>query len=360
MLQFANPVYLWLVLAVPPLVWWWMRQRRSALRHPAVDRLPALPDRRARQARWGGALLRGSSLLALAVAAAGPRLPDLHTRIDTEGIALVLVVDVSGSMAERDFDWNGQPVTRLEAVKKVFNLFVAGPSGELGGDGTPLPPGGQGFEGRATDLIGLVTFASRPETLCPLTLSHSVLLRMLAAEDPRSVPGESETNISDALAVGLHRLRHAGPRRKVLVLLTDGEHNVTLPRSDWTPRQAGQVAAGLGIPIYAIDAGGLTTVREPHGDAPLPETSTSPAMVREQAVQTLQDLARMTRGQYFTARDTASLLRACRSIDALERSEVTSFQYRRYHEGYPYFALTSLALFALVLGLEQTIWRRVP
>src|SRR5262249_39710738 len=155
-------------------------------------------------ARWGGALLRGAALLALALAAAGPRVPDLHTRIDTEGIALMMLVDVSGSMAETDFDWNGQPVSRLQAVKKVFDLFLTGTAPDTP-DGTQLPPMTADFRGRATDLVGLVTFATRPETRCPLTLSHSVLLNELKAEEPRRVPGESETNLSDAIAVGLHR-----------------------------------------------------------------------------------------------------------------------------------------------------------
>jgi Ca-activated chloride channel family protein len=356
MVQFANPSSLWMALAAPLLVWWWLRQRRGALRHPAVERLPPLPDSRARWARRGGALLRGAALLSVVIAAAGPRLPDLHTRIDTEGVALVLLVDVSLSMGQDDFDWNGKPVSRLEAVKRVFHLFVAGPSGGYGADGAELPPGGQGFEGRATDLVGLVTFASRPETVCPLTLSHSVLLRLLEAEQPRKVPGEAETNLSDALALGLYRLQHGGPRRKVLVLLTDGEHNVFQPRSGWTPRQAAHVAAGLGVPIYTIDAGGATAVRE----TAAPQAPTSPGLGRQQAVQTLQDLARITNGQYFSARDTASLLHACRSIDAMERTQITSFQYRRYHEGYPYFALAAFALFAAAIGLELTVWRRSP
>jgi Ca-activated chloride channel family protein len=351
MVQFTHPSYLWLTLAVPPLVWWWLRRRGGALRHPAADLLGGLSSRRARLARWGGALLRGTALLALAVAAAGPRVPDLHTRIDTEGIALVMLVDISGSMAERDFDWNGLPVSRLEAVKRVFELFLTGTARDTP-DGTPLPPVAADFRGRATDLVGLVTFASRPETRCPLTLSHSVLLHQLETEQPRSVPGESETNLSDAIAVGLHRLHAAGPRRKVLVLLTDGEHNVTGPRSGWTPVQAGQVAASLGIPIYAIDAGG--------GTASAAEPAASPGQTRAQAVQTLQDLARKTRGQYFAARDTAALLAACRGIDALERTDIRSFQYRRYHEAYPYLALAALALFAAALGLEMTFWRRVP
>jgi Ca-activated chloride channel family protein len=352
MVQFAEPSYLWMLLTVPPLVWWWLRQRRSALRHPTAGIL-VQAGRRGRLARWGGAALRGSALALAVLALAGPRLPDLHTRIDTEGIALVLLVDVSGSMAERDFDWNGKPTTRLEAVQRVFSLFLTG-----GPDTPDGKPAGADFQGRPTDLAGLVTFATRPETVCPLTLSHSVLVRMLEAEQPRSVPGESETNLSDAVAEGLQRLRGATPRRKVLVLLSDGEHNVPEPRSGWTPRQAAQVAAGLGVPIYTIDAGGGTAAGREKPAAPTAEAS--PAEVREEAVRTLQDMARITGGQYLPARDTAGLVRACRSIDALERSDIRSFQYRRYHEGYPYLALGAFALLAGALGLERTLWRRVP
>ncbi len=225
--QFATPGCLWLMLAVPPLLWWWLRRRRNALRHPVVGGLSGLPAGNARIARWGPGVLRALALLLIVLALAGPRWPDLRTRIETEGIAIVVLVDVSGSMAERDFDWRGEPISRLDAVKKVFHLFVSGGDGPDGAaEGIDL----SGFQGRPTDLIGLVTFATRPETACPLTLSHSVLLRLLDAEQPRRIPGESETNISDAIALGLHRLQSAGPRRRVLVLLSDGEHNVPEPQ----------------------------------------------------------------------------------------------------------------------------------
>jgi Ca-activated chloride channel homolog len=359
MLPFANPAYLWLMLLVPPLLWWWLRRRRNALRHPAVGVLAGLPAGKARRARWGPGILRSLALLLLVLALAGPRWPDLHTRIETEGIAIVMLVDVSGSMAERDFDWRGQPIRRLEAVKKVFHLFVSGGEGpDATGDGTDA----SNFQGRPTDQIGLVTFATRPETACPLTLSHSVLLRLLDAEQPRRIPGESETNISDAVAMGLHRLRSAGPRRKVLVLLSDGEHNVPQPQSGWTPRQAAQVANGLHIPLYTIDAGGPGastaegTAKEESGS----ERATSPGETRAAAVRTLQEMAHITHAQSFQARDTKSLLGACRAIDALERSDIQSFQYRRYHEAYPWFGLAAFLLFGLALGLERTIWRRVP
>ncbi len=341
--HFANPAFLLLALLVPPLVWWWLRRRGDAVRFPDTGMLRALPAGRARLALWGGALLRGAALLLVVAALAGPRWPDLRTRLPAEGVAIVLVVDVSGSMAEPDFDWDGTPVSRLDAVKKVLRLFIEG--GDVGD---------RHFSGRPEDPIGVVTFATRPDTACPLTLSHSVLLRLLEAEQPRSVPGESETNISDALTLGLHRLSalEPTPRRKVLVLLSDGEHNVPRPQSDWTPRQAAQVAANLKVPVYAIDAGGAG----PDRDAATPDAGT----VRPDGSKALQEVAHITRGRYFRAGDTEGLLAVCQEIDRLERTEVQSFQYRRWYEGYSWFALAAFAMLGVAGVLEATWWRRVP
>jgi Ca-activated chloride channel family protein len=349
MLELARPGYLLLLLVLPPAVWWLLRLRRRGVPHPALALFDQLPVGRARLAEYGGVVLRVLALALLAIALAGPRWPDLRTRLELDGIAVMLMVDVSGSMAERDFDCNGEMISRLEGVKRVFSLFVAGGEPRCG-----LAGGSEvRFEGRPTDLVGLVSFATRPEATCPLTLGHSTLLRLLEAEQPRGVPGESETNLSDAVALGLARLRSAGPRRKVLVLLTDGEHNQAQTRSDWTPRQAAQVAAGLGIPIYAIDAGAVSG--EPNRGSP-----GSNAETREQAVATLQDMAGITRGRYFAARDGAALANACVAIDRLERTSIASFQYRRYHEAYPWLGLASFVLFVSALLLEQTLWRRLP
>jgi Ca-activated chloride channel family protein len=332
MFHFANPAYLLLLLLVPPLLWCWLRQRRTGLRHSVAGELTSLPSGRGRWARLGGAALRALALGLLVIALAGPRWPDRRTRLHTEGIAIVMAVDVSGSMAERDFDWNGTRISRLDAVQRVFRLFVAG------GD-----EGGSHFEGRPADLIGLVTFGTRPEAVCPLTLSHSALLRLLDAEQPRGTPGEGETNLSDALALGLHRLRSAGPRRRVLVLLTDGEHNQGNPPSGWTPLQAAQIAASLRVPVYTIDAG--------------PEDGSDQ---RVSAARRLKEVAHVSKGKYFGARDTAGLLAACQAIDRLERDKIQSFRYRRHHEGYPWFALAALLLFASALALDMTVWRRLP
>src|SRR5262249_6501482 len=142
-----------------------------------------------------------------------------------------------------DFFWENELLSRLEGVKKVFRLFVEGGKG----------PAGIELRPRSSDLISLVTFATYPDTACPLTLDHAALVKILEAEKPRTVPGEATTTPGDAIAWALASLQKAPTRRKVLVFLTDGESNVTAPAL--TPRQSAQLAGNLGIPIYAIDAG---------------------------------------------------------------------------------------------------------
>ncbi len=342
--DFAQPWFLSLLLLAPPLMWWWLRRPRAALRFPDTEWLSALPAGRARVARWTGAGLRAAALCLLVVALAGLRWPDEGTRIPTEGIAIAIVVDVSGSMAETDFDWQGDNISRLEAAKRAFRLLV------MGGDG----PNGIHFEGRPNDLIGMVAFASWPDCICPLTLSRSAIIRMLEAEQPRSVPGQSETNISDGVTLGLDRLQRAGSRRKVMILLSDGEHNVPHPQSEWTPRQAAQIAANLQVPISAIDAASEgRTVKEPGVES-------DSVAVRAEGIRTLQQIAGISNGRFFRAHDSQSLLDVCRQIDTLEREEITSFQYQRYHEGYPWFGLVAFVLLVTASGLEMAIWRRLP
>jgi Ca-activated chloride channel family protein len=337
--SFTQPAFLLLLLTLPPLLWLWLRRRLGGLRYPNTRWLGVLPAGRGWWAARGSAALRGTALAMLIVGLAGPRWPDRSTRIPTEGIAIQMVVDTSPSMAEPDFDWFGEPMTRLDAAKRAFRLVIAGSE--------PAATGPR-FEGRRNDLAGLITFSDRPEPICPLTLSHSVLLDLLLEQKPQPV---SQTNISDAVVLGLYRLKAARPKRKVLVLLSDGEHNYRTPRSEWTPRQAAQIAANLGVPVYAIDAG---------GDAPTDKQDGS-AAVRLDGIRTLQDLARLTGGKYFQARDGDSLLAVCQEIDAqLGRDPIESFQYRRYYDAFPWFCLASFVLFVTAYILERTVWLRVP
>jgi Ca-activated chloride channel family protein len=311
--------------------------------------------------------LRAAGLLFLILALAGPRWPDRGSRITSEGIAIEMVVDASGSMATPDFTWQGQAISRLEGVKKAFRLFVKGgdiePRTAVSGSSAAQQVH---FEGRPNDLIGLVTFARWPKTSCPLTLSHSVLLRLMEVEKPRTVPTESESNIGDAIAWGLVRLGKAKAKRKVMILLSDGEHNVPPPAL--TPRQAAQLAANLGVPIYAIDAGSLiedrgSKIEEKIEDRESPNehaNKESAEKIRAAAEKTMAAIAQITGGRHFKVQDADSLLQVCREIDRLETQEIQSFQYRHYFEGYPLLGLTSFSFLALVGLLELTLFRKTP
>jgi Ca-activated chloride channel family protein len=342
--EWAYPAWLLFLPLVPVLLIWWRRRGGRRLPHPAV-RFLMLPVGRSRWVErlslWG----RGLGLALLLVALAGPRWPEGGERERTEGIALLLVLDVSGSMAEADYPWPAPPgpaarISRLEAAQRAFRLLVAGGTG----------PQGEHLPGRPNDLIGLVTFAARPQTACPLTLSHEVLLHLLEEQQAETLPEEARTNIGDALAWGLHRLRRAGALRQVLVLLTDGEHNVPPPAL--TPRQAAQLAGNLGVPIHVIDAG-------PDPEA-LPPTETTSIENRRRAQRQLREVARLTGGQYFSAPDGQGLLTVCAQIDALERRPITSFRYRHYQELACWPGLAALGVLALVVLLEQTWGRRIP
>jgi Ca-activated chloride channel family protein len=176
---------------------------------------------------------------------------------------------------------------------------------------------------------------------------------MLRREEPRTLPDESRTNIGDAIALGVADLAKAGNRRKVLVLFTDGEHNVEPPCLK--PRQAAQLAAYQRIPIYAIDAGGVTAGPEAEREGQ-PRSAEDRAL----AVNTLQAISdKMTGGKYFRAQDTRSLLAVCQEIDRMERQKIESFMVRYYYEGFAWYGLTALGLLAAVCFLEWTVWQRV-
>lgn len=340
---FATPELLALLPLAPLLVWWRLRRRRPALRYSDTRLVADLPRGRARRARWGGALLRGLAVALLVTAAAGPRTPDRKTRLPAEGIAIVFALDVSGSMATPDFVWaaDAPPVSRLEAAKRAFRLFAAG------GDG----PDGTHFDGRPADQIGLVTFAAVPTPACPLTLNHSVLLKILDGQQPREGI-DAGTNVGDAIAEGLLRLEAAGRWRKVLILLSDGEHNVARegPNAPLKPLAAARLAESLGVPVYTIDCGG----------APKPDATADDVRQREDGRRVLEGVAELTGGRAFAANGGADLRAVHQAIDALERRPADSFQYRRYHEYGPWLAAAGLALLAAAQLLDRTRWRRLP
>jgi len=332
--HFTYPWALLLLAIVPPLAWRYLRYSHGAWQFSDRRLLPVQTSRRARWAWWGGLLLRLGGLSLAILALAGTRWVD-QSRMPTEGISIAMIVDVSVSMGTDDFAWEGTKTTRLLGVKRLFRLFVAGGRG----------PDGVELKGRPHDLIALVTFATHPETACPLTLEHAALLQIMESQEPRVGANEGTTNPGDAIAWGLHVLSQAPTKRKVLVFLTDGESNVP---DKLKPRQAAQLAANLSVPIYAIDA------------SPAQPKDKDEAAEAERARDMMQTLARMTEGTYFRAQDERGLSQAYERIDRLERERILSFQYRRYYEGFHWFALAGLACWLGLVALEATIWRKVP
>ncbi len=350
-LSFANPEFLWFAPLAGAVAWWWLRRGRPAMRFsdPAAF---AVRGRRAVVAMWGGALLRGLACLALVLACAGPRRPDLQTQLPAEGIAVVMAIDVSGSMETPDVIWNpnGPPVTRLDAAKRAFKLFVAG------GDA----PDGTAFDPRRGDSIGLVTVAAVPQVACPLTLNHSVLFKIVDDLKTRGGP-DAGTNIGDALAEAVERLDSVKTKQqaKVLILLSDGEHNVfkedapgaKRPGIDRTmrPREAAQLAANLGIRVYTIDTG---------GDPP-PGAPADLVAQRLAGRESMQKVAEMTGGRSFAATSGTELLAAYREISTLEKVEIKAPIYRRYFEDYRWCAAAALVLILAAHALDRTLWRAV-
>jgi Ca-activated chloride channel homolog len=330
----TYPWALLLFSLLPLPAWLFLRQSRGAWQFSDRRLLPIGAGGRVRWAWCGGITLRLLGLSLIIIALSGPRWTDEKERLPTDGISIAMVLDVSVSMREEDFALENETVSRLLGVQKLFRLFVAGGTTR---DGIEL-------KGRPHDLIGLVTFATHPETACPLTLEHASLLAIMEEQKPRISADEATTNPGDAIAWALYVLKAAPTKRKVIVFLTDGESNVP---EKLKPRQAAQLAANLAIPIYAIDA------------SPEPKNKEEAAEV-DRARDMMQTIARMTDGTYFRAQDGRGLVKAYESIDRLERERILSFQYRRYHEGFCWFALAALVCFVAVIALEATIWRKTP
>jgi Ca-activated chloride channel family protein len=343
-MEFSNPECLWLTPLAAIVAWWWIRRPRAAIRFSDISLFAGSRGGRARRAVWGGVALRGLACLAMVLAFAGPRKPDLKTRIPANGIAIEMIVDVSGSMADQDFVWmaNSPLISRLEAARRAFKLFVEG--GET--------PDGTTFEPRPSDSIGLVELAAVPESICPLTLNHSVLLQKVNELKPKA-DLSAGTNIGDAIAEAVIRLDAAkANKRRIIVLLSDGQHIQTKegPDAMHKPREAAQLAANLKFPIYTIDCGGI-----------LPPNATPDAKTeREEGQETMKAIASMTNGRAFSANSGAEFLAACKEIGQLEKDTVVSFQYRRYFEFFSWFSGAAIVLMLTTHVLERTRWRTVP
>ncbi|HWC72809.1 MAG TPA: VWA domain-containing protein [Gemmatimonadales bacterium] len=326
-MTFARP-WLLLLLAALPLWWWWRARRLTRMTGaPMSDVRPAMgPSERLWIARLPLSL-RSICLAAWIVAAAGPRLGSARAELHSEGISIVLAVDISSSMLAEDFS----PSNRLDVARRTATEFV---------------------RARTSDRIGLVAFAGEALTQVPITTDYQVLEE--AIRQLRVGILEDGTAIGTAIATSANRLRRAPGKSKVVVLLTDGENNKGIV----DPRTAAQAAATFGIRIYTIGVGTQGEAPVPTGQGPLGlRYETMPVKIDEEL---LGEVAQTTGGRYFRATDAASLSNIFGEINRLEKTPVQHLVFRQYEEAYRWplsFGLLALALEVVVAG---TFAVRVP
>lgn len=338
LVEFRQPLWLLFALAaLPVFLWAWRSGGR--LIFSSLRILPPAGRSWRSRLRFLPPLLLAIAVAALAVALAGPRVANRQARVKKQGIAIMMVLDISGSMQALDLSLPDRERTRLDAVRDVLIDFVSG---------------GGGLLGRPDDLIGIVSFAAYADTRCPLTLDHDNLVA--AAKQLEIVNREDEdgTAIGEGLGLALERLRDAKAKSKVAILLTDGVNN----RGEASPQQAAELAATLGIKVYTVGAGtnGLAPVRvtDPFGRRVLDRM---PVEIDEKM---LKGIAEKTGGRYFRATDAQTLLRVYREIDTLERSEFVEQRFRQYQEYFPYALGLGLLLATLAWFLQATLLRRLP
>jgi Ca-activated chloride channel family protein len=338
-IEFRHPLLLLTALAAVPI--FWLGRRASG--RVVFSSLTLLPrsgrSLRQRLAFVPDALV-AAGVVALAVALAGPRIGDRQSRVRREGIALMMVLDRSGSMQALDLSDDRHERTRLDAVKDAFASFVRG---------------GGGLAGRPNDAIGLIAFARYADTLCPLTLDHVNL--NLVASGVQIVEDRSEdgTAMGDALGLAVERLREARAQSRVAILLTDGVNNAGAE----APLATAELARTQGVKVYTIGAGtnGVAPVRVKD---PMSGQSRLHAMPVEIDEATLREIASRTGGQYYRVTDADALRRVMQAIDRLERTEITEERYRQYHEHYAFFVGIGLLGAALGFVGRSTIFRRLP
>lgn len=335
--DFAHPWFLFAVLAAVP-AWWWSSRGAGRVVFSSLRALPAGGHTWRTRVAWLPDALVALAIVALAIALAGPRKGDKNARIRREGIAVMMAVDVSGSMRALDLSKRNRELTRLDAVKQVFEQFVLG--------------GGK-LDGRPDDAIGLVAFARYAETRSPLTLDHGNLAT--AARQLDFAPeNEDGTAIGAGLELAVQRLAEFKSRSRIAILLTDGESNVHEIDED----TAIQDAIDSGIKVYTIGAGtqGIAPIRVPVGDGRTELMQTKVSIDET----TLRKIADKTGGQYFRATDNASLARIYAQIDKLERTTFEEERFTEYNQYYVWFVAIAMGLVVLALLLRGSVLRRLP
>ena len=328
-MHFASPYYLWLLALIVPMAAyyvWRVRQGGAAIQISTVEGVLRAPKSVRYYLRHLPFVLRTAAYALLVVALARPQGIEQNVRTSTEGIDIMLSIDVSGSMLARDFKPD-----RITAAKEVAASFISD---------------------RVGDRLGLVVFAGEAFTQSPLTTDQSTLQTLLARI--RSGLIEDGTAIGNGLATAINRLRESEAKSKVIILLTDGVNN----RGEITPMTAAEIARAQGIRVYTIGVG-------TRGTAPYPAVDMfgNTTFINQQVEideKTLTEIARLTGGPYFRATDKEKLQAIYDEINQLEKSKVEVTERITYHELFLAWVLAALALLTAELLLSSLVLKRIP
>lgn len=326
-ISFLHPFYFGLLLIIPVMIWWHYRNKKKD--NPSI-RLTTISGIAEVKPTWKVRLrpsmfwLRILALIFLIIALARPQSSSVSESIDSEGIDIVLSIDVSGSMLAEDLKPN-----RIEAAKKVAEEFV---------------------NSRPTDRLGLVIFSGESFTQVPITIDHNVLKEQLS--QIKSGVLIDGTAIGMGLATGVDRLRASKAKSRVLILLTDGVNNTGLI----DPSTALEIAKRYKVRVYTIGIGSK-------GQAPYPVQTAFGTQKQMMPVQIdeplLKKIAKETGGNYYRATDNKSLKSVYDEIDQLEKTKIEVSSYKHYAELFFPFALLAITCLVAEVALRYTVFRSI-
>jgi Ca-activated chloride channel family protein len=326
-ITFAEPLFLYLLVVVPGMIIFYVLKQQKAsasLRVPAINPFAKSGKTFRHYIRHILFSFRTLAVALLIIVLARPQATDRFQNESTEGIDIMLALDISGSMLARDFKPD-----RLDASKNVATEFISG---------------------RPYDRIGLVVFSGESFTQCPLTTDHAVLINLL--REVQSGMIEDGTAIGNGLATAVNRLKDSNAKSKVIILLTDGVNN----RGEIAPATAADIAKTFGIRVYTIGVGS-------QGMAPYPVQTPYGIQYQDMPVEIdegiLQDIAKTTGGRYFRATDNNKLAQVYNEIDKLEKSKIDVKQFIRKEEKYMLPAIIAFCLILLEILIRNTFLKNL-
>ena len=325
-MELRHPLLLLLILALPLVFFLSSRRKKAFVFFSDTSYLPAALT--LRQILYHGLpLLRAAVLLLMLLALARPESVSSEREYQTKGVDIMIALDLSGSMLAEDF----KPENRIIVAKQEAAKFI---------------------RGRENDRIGLVVFAQKAFTQCPLTLDYDILIKLLGDLQIGLIP--DGTAIGMGLATAVNRLRSSDAKSKVVILITDGENNA----GNIDPITAAELAKSFHVKVYTICIGRGGLVPFPVNDPLFGKRYVQANVAIDEF--TLKRISDITGGLFFRARDTQSLSQIYEKINALERTEIKVKEYRSYSPLFHWFIIPALLLLIAEIVLSRTFLLTVP